>query len=164
MKMILKLNASEALAALHNGSLKGMLETEEAVPIDQIADEAAKLKALKEYEAEAHVGAVMTPAVIKGDPTAVVTPAGSASAAPAPAAPAPSSAPAVPAPAEPEPVKVISIDEIQKAAVALVNKGKMTELQALLQEFNVSAITQLGDDPQVRAAFMNRIGEIGGKA
>lgn len=165
MKMILKLNAGEALVALHNGSLKGMLEigADETSPVKQAVEE-AQLKELKEYEAKAHVGAVTTPYVIKGDPSAVVTPAVSASAAPAPAAPAPSSAPAAPAPAEPAPAPSYSIDDIQKAAVALVNKGKMAELQALLQEFNVSAITQLGDDPQVRAAFMNRIGEIGGKA
>jgi hypothetical protein len=167
MKMILKLNAGEALVALHNGSLKGMLEigADETYPVKQAVEE-AQLKELKKVGAETPVtaGAVTTPAVVKTDPTAVVTPAVSASAAPAPAAPVPSSAPAAPAPAEPAPAPSYSIDDIQKAAVALVNKGKMTELQALLQEFNVSAITQLGDDPQVRAAFMTRIGEIGGKA
>lgn len=65
------------------------------------------------------------------------------------AAPAPAPQTTVPAPA-PAPVptteRTYSADELQVAAVSLVDKGMMAQLQGLLQQFGVQSLPELTPD------------------
>lgn len=164
MKLIVKMSGQEARMALEGGSLLKLIEsvTEERATPEPEKKEAPKKKAAKKSkptlvpDPEPAPAPAPTPASVPEPPATPVEPEPEQ---PIVEAPAPA-----PAPAAPAPVQAYTIDDIQKAAVALVNKGKMADLQALLKEFNVSAITQLPDDMQVRAAFMHRVEVIGGQA
>lgn len=155
MKLIVKMSAPEAVAALRSGALSNLVEMisaekPEAAGKDEPKKEAPKKKTTKKSKPTL----VPDPEPVPEPPADVVEPEPEQPIVEAPA----------PAPTAPAPVRAYTIDDIQKAAVALVNKGKMADLQALLKEFNVSAITQLPDDMQVRAAFMHRVEAIGGQA
>lgn len=159
MKLIVKLSGQEAHAAIEGGTMLKLIESviedhgalKAEAPIEEPPKEVPKKKAPKKSKPAVKDP---EPAPVTEPPATVVEPEPEQ-----PIAEAPAAAPVAPAEAP-----VYSIDDLQKAAVALVNKGKMAELQALLKEFNVSAITQLPDDMQVRAAFMHRVEVIGGQA
>ena len=160
MKLIVKMSAPEAVAALRSGALSNLVEVisaekPEAVGEDEPKKEAPKKKTTKKSKPTQIVSELVPKGtlVYDSDPEPPTTPV----------EPEPKQ-PIVEAPTAPAPVQAYTIDAVQKAAVALVNKGKMADLQALLKEFNVSAITQLPDDMQVRAAFMHRVEVIGGQA
>ena len=76
-------------------------------------------------------------------PAAPVAPAALATAPTTPAAPP--AAPAAPAtvPAVPTAEHTYTAEELQVAAVTLVDKGMMTQLQSLLAQFGVSALPEL---------------------
>ena len=163
MKLIVKLTSKDAQAVLQNGSLQKLVET--------ITDEPAGAAPEEKKEAPKKKTTKKSKPTLVPDPAPVSvpepTPEVKTVEVPEPPAtvvdPEPEQ-PVVEAPTAPAPAQAYTIDDIQKAAVALVKKGKMADLQALLKEFNVSAITQLPDDMQVRAAFMNRVEVIGGQA
>lgn len=56
-----------------------------------------------------------------------------------------------PAPA-PAPVKTVSRQDVQTKAIALMDAGKQTQLQALLMKYNVPALPSIPEDQL--AAFM----------
>lgn len=63
------------------------------------------------------------------------------------AAPAPAPQTTVPAPAPvPTTERTYSADELQVAAVSLVDKGMMAQLQGLLQQFGVQSLPELTPD------------------
>ena len=70
--------------------------------------------------------------------------------APAPAMPAP--APAMPAPAPAPAAKKVTRTDVQAKAIALMDAGKQTELQALLQKYGVPALPSVPEDKL--AAFL----------
>ena len=154
MKLIVKMSGQEAHAAIEGGTLLKLIESltddgapRAEAPVEEPPKETPKKKASKKSKPAAKDP---EPAPAPEPPTTVVEPE--------------PEQPIVEAPAAPAQAPAYSIDDLQKAAVALVNKGKMAELQALLKEFNVSAITQLPDDAPTRAAFMSRVEAIGGQA
>ena len=162
MKLIVKMSAPEAVAALRSGALSNLVEVisaekPEVAGEDEPKKEAPKKKTTKKSKPTQIVSELVPKGtlVYDSEPEPPTTPVE-----PEPKQPIVEA----PAPAPTAPTRTYTIDDIQKAAVALVNKGKMADLQALLKEFNVSAITQLPDDMQVRAAFMNRVEVIGGQA
>ena len=67
---------------------------------------------------------------------------------PAPAAPATAPAPAAPTPPAPAPAAApqVTIEDVTRAAVALADQGRKTDLLALLGKFGVRAITELGTE------------------
>ena len=58
--------------------------------------------------------------------------------------------------------RAVTIEDVIKAAVPLVDKGLKNELQAVLKSFGVNAIPELA--PEQLGAFMDAIGSIGGGA
>lgn len=96
--------------------------------------------------------ATAAPAPAAPEPVQTPAPAAPASApmpAPAPQpTPAPTAQPAAPAPA---PAKKYTRDEIALAGSAIVSKGKMPELLALLNKYGVQSVVQL--DPNKYDAF-----------
>lgn len=58
--------------------------------------------------------------------------------------PAPATAPAPAAPTPPAPAPQVTIEDVTRAAVALADQGRKTDLLAMLGKFGVRAITELG--------------------
>lgn len=149
MKLIVEMNVQDAKDAITSGALMNLLnsskeEVSDLIPEEKVNPKPSTKKAPKkkpDIKPEPIPEEVKAPAP---EPVPI-----------APVEPAP-----IPAP---EPVEDIKLEVVQKTAVGLVNAGKMSELQALLAEFEVSAITQLPDDKHVRVAFYNRLKEIEGK-
>lgn len=150
MKLIVEMNVQDAKDAIACGALMNLLNSSKEEVSDLIPEEKVNPKP-------------STKKAPKKKPDVKPEPIPEEVTAPAPK-PIPITSAEEPAPIPaPEPVEDIKLEVVQKTAVGLVNAGKMSELQALLAEFEVSAITQLPDDKQVRVAFYNRLKEIEGK-
>ena len=98
--------------------------------------------------AELRTPAAPAQAITAGPAVQTPMPAPAAPAtAPAPAAPTPPvPAPAAPTPPAPAPAAApqVTIEDVTRAAVALADQGRKTDLLALLGKFGVRAITELG--------------------
>lgn len=78
--------------------------------------------------------------------------------------PAPASAPtpadaSTPLPTAPAPE--YSADDLARAAISVMDQGRMADLQQLLQKFGVSALPQL--QPEQRSAFATGLRELGAR-
>ena len=81
--------------------------------------------------------------------------------APAPVAPAAPMAPAPPAPAPVATAPAFALDDLARAASALMDAGKQPALIALLGQFGVQALTQLQKDQY--GAFATALRQLGAK-
>lgn len=139
MEFSIKMNAEETLHAAETGALVSFIEC-------------IKNKDGVNPKTAAHAPEELTPKVeiAKFDSRTGTIAAGEAPKAEAPKAEAPK---------VPTQEKTYTPDELAKAGVSLLDKGKQADLLALLSEFNVAAIPAL--KPEQYGAFALRLREMG---
>ena len=138
MELTLHMNAEEAVEVTKNGTLKALAESLKAINSEnsQVSAETATATAPQPAIAEP---ATSQQTVVSVAPTTNV-PAGAPVGTPSPQTPAPQ-------PAVPTETKSYTADELQKAAIALMDKGvSMDDIAALLGKHGVSSLPELTPD------------------
>lgn len=159
MEVTVKMNAQEALATVEKGTLASLIKSAES----ELEEKPARPEIptpKPEPDAQAKPEAPQAPVKTMTPQTpAVQTPA------PQPDEPARDipQAPAPQAPAPQAPVSAVSYsaDDLQKAAIGLMDMGKQPELIALLRSFGVEALPALPTDKY--DAFALKLRELGAR-
>ncbi len=152
MEVTVKMNAQEALATVEKGTLASLIKSAESELEEKPAKpETPTPKPDTQAKPEAQQAPVktmtpQTPAV--KEPT------------PQPDEPAPE-IPQAPAPQAPVSAVSYSADDLQKAAIGLMDMGKQPELIALLRSFGVEALPALPQDKY--DAFALKLRELGAR-
>ena len=133
MELILQMNAEEAIEVTKNGTLKALAESLKAINS-------------KTSRVSAETATATTPQPATSQQTAVpvapntTVPAGTPVGAPSPQTPAPQ-------PAVPTETKSYTADDLQRAAISLMDKGvSMDDIAALLIKYGVSSLPELTPD------------------
>ena len=135
MELIVKMNSQEALATVEKGTLASLIQSAESE--------------VKEK-----------PATTDEWPNELGEPAPEIPQTPAPQEPTPEISQA-PAPQAPVSAVSYSADDLQKAAIGLMDMGKQPELIALLRSFGVEALPALPQDKY--DAFALKLRELGAR-
>ena len=161
MEVTVKMNAQEALATVEKGTLANLIksaesELEEKPARPETPTPRPEPGAQAKPEPEAQQAPVKT---VAPQTPAVQTPT------PQPDEPArdipQTPAPQAPAPQAPVSAVSYSADDLQKAAIGLMDMGKQPELIALLRSFGVEALPALPQDKY--DAFALKLRELGAR-
>ena len=156
MEVTVKMNAQEALATVEKGTLASLIiSAESELEKKPARPEISKPKPEPDTQAKPETPAQQAPVKTMTPQTpAVQTPT------PQPDEPAPD-IPQTPAPQAPVSAVSYSADDLQKAAIGLMDMGKQPELIALLRSFGVEALPALPQDKY--DAFALKLRELGAR-
>lgn len=141
MEVLIKLNPSEALAAINSGTLAAMIESAHT---DEQKLESITRSAKEELQHQAQATPQEAPHVE------------------APIIPAAQQTPAVqPVPAVPTAAQTYTMEQLAVAATQLVDAGRRTELVGLLNSFGVQALMALPKEQY--GAFATQLRTMGAK-
>lgn len=147
MEVTVKMNAQEALATVEKGTLAKLIKSAESELEEKPAPETLTEKPATETPEKP------TPRPMASDPRKLAP-------APQPDEPA-RNIPQTPAPQAPVSAVSYSADDLQKAAIGLMDAGKQPELIALLRSFGVEALPAL--PPDKYDAFALKLRELGAR-
>ncbi|WP_417027251.1 hypothetical protein [Baileyella intestinalis] len=151
MEVTVKMNAQEALATVEKGTLASLIKSAES--------ELEKKSAKPENSTPRPETSTSKPAA-QAKPEAPVKIMTPQTPAPQQDEPAPD-IPQTPAPQAPVSAVSYSADDLQKAAIGLMDMGKQPELIALLRSFGVEALPALPQDKY--DAFALKLRELGAR-
>lgn len=156
MEVTVKMNAQEALATVEKGTLASLIKSAESELEEKSArPETSTPKPEPGAQAKPEAPAQQAPVKIMTPQTpAVQTPT------PQPDEPA-RDIPQAPTPQAPVNTVSYSADDLQKAAIGLMDMGKQPELIALLRSFGVEALPALPQDKY--DAFALKLRELGAR-
>jgi len=136
MELILQMNAEEAIEVTKNGTLKALAESLKTFSKDDSAPQTPVMDCVSSQPVE-----TPTTAPMPGGAAPVWTAGGGAVDDSTPQTPAPQTT------AVPTETKSYTADELQKAAIALMDKGvSMDDIAALLSKYGVSSLPELTPD------------------
>ena len=148
MEVTVKMNAQEALATVEKGTLAKLIKSAES----ELEEKPARPETLTEKPAT-ETPETPAPRPVASDPRKLAP-------APQPEKPA-TETPETPAPQAPVSAVSYSADDLQKAAIGLMDAGKQPELIALLRSFGVEALPALPQDKY--DAFALKLRELGAR-
>lgn len=152
MEVTVKMNAQEALATVEKGTLASLIKSAESELEKKPARpeiSSPKPEAQAKPEAPVKTMTPQTPTQQPDEPAPDI-----------PQAPAPD-IPQAPTPRAPVSAVSYSADDLQKAAIGLMDMGKQPELIALLRSFGVEALPALPQDKY--DAFALKLRELGAR-
>lgn len=160
MEVTVKMNAQEALATVEKGTLASLIKSAESELEEKPARPETPTPRPETSTPKPEPEAQQAP--VKTMTPQTPTPQPDESARDIPQTPAPQTpAPQAPAPQAPVSAVSYSADDLQKAAIGLMDMGKQPELIALLRSFGVEALPALPQDKY--DAFALKLRELGAR-
>ena len=162
MEVTVKMNAQEALATVEKGTLAKLIKSAES----ELEEKPARPETLTEKPAT-ETPETPAPRPVASDPRKLAPAPRPVASDPRKLAPAPqpekpaTETPETPAPQAPVSAVSYSADDLQKAAIGLMDAGKQPELIALLRSFGVEALPALPQDKY--DAFALKLRELGAR-
>ena len=161
MELIVKMNSQEALATVEKGTLASLIQSAESEVKEKPATSEEWPNELGEPEPAPEIRQTPTPHPVASTPEIPQTPTPQPVASTPEIPQTPTPQPATPAPQAPVSAVSYSADDLQKAAIGLMDAGKQPELITLLRSFGVEALPALAPDKY--DAFALKLRELGAR-